>query len=101
MRYWLSCDVAPGMFPNEFAVSGEESDGTPFELFVPEQRPGQFVKAPPSGEGQGKVLVELVDFMGTDARVCLPQHRLVGGPYVTVRRSDLSLADSDNVTQPV
>src|SRR5438046_538473 len=22
--YWLSCDVAPGMFPNEFAISGEE-----------------------------------------------------------------------------
>jgi hypothetical protein len=101
MLFWLSCNVSAGIFPNEFAVVGKESDGTPFELFVPEERPGQFVKAPPNGEGPGKVLVELVDSMGTNARVLLPQYRLVGGQYATVPRNTLSLAHPPNVPRPL
>jgi hypothetical protein len=101
MYYWLSCNVAPGMFPHEHAVVGEEYDGLPFELFVPEERPGQFVQAPLGGEGPGKVRVEVIKFDGENALVYLPQYKIEGGPYVTVRRSELSPAEPPTVAQPV
>jgi hypothetical protein len=100
-HFWLACDVAPGMFPHEHAISGREYDGLFFELFVPEERPGQFVQAPPGGEGRGKVLVEVLEYKGENALVYLPQYKIDGGPYVTVRRSDLTPADPPKVPQPV
>jgi hypothetical protein len=41
-----------------------------------------------------------VNFQGELARVQLPQHTLTGGPYITVRRNELSPADPPNVPQP-
>src|SRR5262245_42707804 len=31
---WLSCQVAPGQFSNEYAVSGRQANGEEFSLFV-------------------------------------------------------------------
>ncbi len=82
---WLPCSVSPGQFPNEYAVSGTQFNGTGFSLFAPLET----VVAPPSGEGEALLKAEVVDRRGDLALVRLPAQTFENGQHVTVHVNTL------------
>jgi hypothetical protein len=85
-KMWLTCNVYPGQFPSEYAISGSQHDGATFSLFAP----ASFVRGPESGsEGDGHILVEVVKEQGELALVRLPAQTFENGHHVTVHSRDL------------
>jgi hypothetical protein len=85
---WLPCSVSPGQFPNEYAVSGMQYNGKGFSLFAPRE----MVSAPPSGEGEGLMQVEVVDRRNDLALVRLPAQSFENGQHITVDANTLRSA---------
>lgn len=82
---WLLCEVFPGQFSTEYAVSSTQADGEGFSLFVP----ARFVKptlSPTETESvPGQVRVEIWDRKGEEILVRLPGPTLERGlQFVTV-----------------
>jgi hypothetical protein len=82
---WLSCQVSPGLFSNEYAVSGQEANGEEFSLFVPTRYvrpsclPGDKESVP------GQVRVDVWEKKGDQVLVRLPGQTLERGiQFVTV-----------------
>jgi hypothetical protein len=82
---WLEASVSPGQFPGEYAVSGRQHDGRTFSLFAPADK----VREARPGEGQSRVLVEIIDRKGDLYLVRLPAQTFENGQHVTVRASQL------------
>ncbi len=88
MESGLRCDVAPGQFTGEYAVSATQSNGEGFSLFVDEElvdrdQPGS------DGRSEGRLRVEVIDRRGDQALIKLPAPSLEGGQFVTVRSDQL------------
>jgi hypothetical protein len=80
----LRCNVGPGQFTGEYAVSAAQSNGSPFSLFVDED----FVDRE-DGTGNGWLCVDIVSRRGDDALIKLPAQSLEGGQFVTVKSEQL------------
>jgi len=87
MKTWLKCYVSPGMFPDEFAVGGQQYNGKPFSLFAP----ASTVRPPELDRGEGSVQVEIWERKGNLVLVRLPQQTLENGYYVTVNSEQLQV----------
>jgi hypothetical protein len=89
MESCLRCDVAPGQFTGEYAVSAAQSNGEGFSLFVDENLVDWEQPQDEGGRGEGWLLVEVVDRKGDEALIRLPAPSLEGGQCVTVRSGQL------------
>jgi hypothetical protein len=80
----LRCKVGPGQFTGEYAVSGEQSNGRSFSLFVDD-----YLADCDNGTGYGWLRVEVINRKGDDALIKLPALSLEGGQFVTVKSAQL------------
>jgi hypothetical protein len=83
MESWLYCDIAPGQFPDEYAVAGEQHDGRPFSLFAPKE----LVR--PLDHDHGRLRVKVFGRQSDLILIRLPRHSLENGQFVTVRADRL------------
>jgi hypothetical protein len=81
----LHCSISSGQFPNEYAVSGTQHDGTGFSLFVSKD----LVRNVNNTNHTGLVEVEQIDRKGELVLVRLPAQTFENGQYITVKASDL------------
>ncbi|MBX3436261.1 MAG: hypothetical protein KF861_02140 [Planctomycetaceae bacterium] len=88
---WLRCNVSPGQFSGEYAVSGETHSGEGFSLFVCED--DIECRRFPVGDERvtGQMRVEILAEKGTLALVRLPRQSMENGETITVNRNDLQL----------
>jgi hypothetical protein len=80
----LKCKVGSGQFTGEYAVSSNQSDGSPFSLFVDEDLVNR-----DNGTGNGWLSVDPVSRKGDDVLVRLPVQSLEGSQFVTVKSTQL------------
>jgi hypothetical protein len=84
MALYIRCQIYPGQFSGEFAVSGEQADGEKFSLFAP----AKFVKMErePTRDRSvdGWLDVELWEQQGETFVVKLPRESFESGRFVTV-----------------
>ncbi len=90
METWLRCSISLGQFSGEFAVTGEQADGSTFSFFAPANQV-RIQKRPEKGEAvEGWVRVQLWENGGDKAVVRLPRESFEKGRYVTVRADQLA-----------
>jgi hypothetical protein len=85
MASWLRCAVGPGQFSSEYAVGGQQFNGTWFSLFVP--RECVVAERPPTRPGEsveGWLRVEELERKGDLVLLLLPRQTLENGQYITV-----------------
>lgn len=91
-QMWLRCEVKPGQFSGECAVSGDTFDGEGFSLFAPEESVRRTDKDSPAGWVQ----VTVLDKQDSLVLVRLPGQTLENGTTITVSVSEL---EEDTVEQ--
>lgn len=89
METCLRCNIAPGQFTGEYAVSAAQSNGEGFSFFVDEDLV-DWERSRDEGHGEGWLRVEVIDHKGDEALVSLPAPSLEGGQFVTVRSDQLA-----------
>jgi hypothetical protein len=88
VKMWLRCEVSPGQFTEERAVSGNTFDGEGFSLFAPVE----FIQVAHDSQGRssGYIAVHVLQIEGELALVRLPGHTLENGTTITVSRGELT-----------
>lgn len=96
MTNFIRCKVYPGQFSDEYAVSGEQTDGRRFSLFVPTNYvvPDQSPSRDSSVDGW--LQVSVWEASGGAVVVKLPRDSFESGRFVTVRGDQLQ-----NPLQPI
>ena len=85
-RAWLRCEVTPGMFSNEYAVTIRTADDFPMSLFVPEE----CLRDATLGEGQ--LRVDVLDSDDNFSLVSLPRPSFERGSVAKVPRLAVTAA---------
>src|SRR5437764_12816082 len=84
MDHWLCCTITPGQFSSEYAVSGQQSNGTGFSLFVPHEYVACDRVPTTQQPAEGWLRIEVWDRKGDRVIVRLPRPTLENGQFVTV-----------------
>ena len=88
MTAWLRCEVAPGMFENEVAISIRTAEGAILSFFMP----ADLVKSFSGSPDQKAIRVEIVDRSGEYGVVTLPRRTFEGPNAVRVPAGALVFA---------
>lgn len=90
MEAWIDCDVFPGQFSGEVAVTVRELSGKLLSLFASKADvdfPVDELKS--RGQAKGHIRVEIVEEQGQLAMVRLPRKMLENGQHITVKISEI------------
>jgi hypothetical protein len=85
MESCLRCNVSPGQFTGEYAISASQANGEQFSLFADEG----LVDIDESEGREGWLHVEIVERRGDHVLIRLPSPALEGGQFVAVRSNQL------------
>ena len=90
MESWLRCTVTPGQFTGEYAVRGEQFNGSVFSFFAPEEYVAQAEAVENGRHADAWVRVHVWGQKGNLAVVRLPRESFESGQYVTVPTDQLT-----------
>jgi hypothetical protein len=87
-KMWLRCEISPGQFSQERAVSGDTFDGEGFSLFAPLE----WIRVDDASHDRssGHIAVQILEVEGELALVRLPGHTLENGTTITVSMGELT-----------
>ena len=90
MDAWIDCDVFPGQFSGEVAVTVRGLSGKPLSLFASKGDVDFPIDELQSrGQSKGHIRVEIVEEQGQLAMVRLPRETLENGQHITVKISEI------------